>query len=110
MKLVPWLPMLASLGRLPCAGGDESCEHEPEQCRSRAGELMGTKWPTCPFRSVLEDTAIPNLLDLERRLRARLSTPPLSAGAERALMELSEQRDRVAARERRLANREVGDT
>lgn len=109
MKLVPWLPMLASLGRLPCAGGDTSCNHEPAECHKRAGELMGTRWPTCPFRSVLEDDAIPALLDIERRLQSRLSAPKLSAGAERALMELTEQRGLVAARERRLANREVGE-
>lgn len=105
MRLLPWLPMLASLGRLPCAGGDSSCEHEAAQCQRRAGELQGTIWPTCPFRSVLDDTAIPGLLDLERRLRSRgvAARPRLSAGAERALIELADQRALVQAREQRLA-------
>jgi hypothetical protein len=97
--------MLASLGRLPCASGSFDCEHDASRCAERKGELMGVQWPTCPFRSVLEDDAIPALLKLERR-RANGFPTHLSCGAEQALIELGEQR--VAAAEQRARVARMG--
>lgn len=63
--------MLAKVGGLPCAGGESfPCAgpkgHDPEVCKRYAREFNGTKWPTCPTRSIMSDSSVAALLRLER--------------------------------------------
>lgn len=65
--------MLAKIGGLKCASGESfpcagPAGHDPEICKRHAREFNGTKWPTCPVRSMLDDPNVAHLLRLERQM------------------------------------------
>lgn len=66
---MPWLPVLAKVGGLACAGGENfPCGHDRDKCRKRARAFNGVDWPTCPVRSILDDPHVAIVLRLERQM------------------------------------------
>lgn len=108
---MPWLPVLASLGGLPCAAQSfDHCDHDPAKCAQHAMTFQRVTWPTCPVRSLLDDPTIPQVLELERHHRHFPVDPgTLTACAADALIELREARDAAEAHAYRMARMGAGN-
>lgn len=66
--MIPWLPVLATLGGLACGTGNlEHCGRDQAGCAKHAGlEFLGVKWPRCPVREVLDDPHCHAVLEVDR--------------------------------------------
>lgn len=109
MRLVPWLPILATLGGLPCAAQSfDHCGQDPKKCAEHKMTFQRVDWPTCPVRALLDDEALPEILELER-LHRHFPVDPnaITACALNALMTLREARDAADAHAYRISR--MGD-
>ena len=91
-----WLPTLAKLGGLPCAGGKfKHCGLDPDECVKRKRKFLDVDWPTCPVRAVLDDPTVALVIDLEQRLTIAPPSNEPAAWVWEAVSTLRTERERA---------------